>query len=111
MTPVNAQSILMQIQPTILRFTKMLASVLQLEVEIVDANMTRVSGTGPYGKFFGRKLNSNSRLLRYVLDTKQEKLLSIHDSIRFATAAPAKTAAKKKPFLGSPLFFKTPASE
>ncbi|SPW31231.1 Uncharacterised protein [Edwardsiella tarda] len=73
MTSANTQSVLMQIQPIILRFTKMLSSVLQLEVEIVDAAMTRVAGTGPYGKFFGRKLNSNSRLLRYVLDTKQEK--------------------------------------
>jgi transcriptional regulator with PAS, ATPase and Fis domain len=107
MTPVNSQSILMQIQPTILRFTKMLASVLQLEVEIVDANMTRVSGTGPYGKFFGRKLNSNSRLLRYVLDTKQEKVVIHLDSILSAKAARVKIAAKKKLSLAFLLFFKT----
>lgn len=56
MMSVSNQCLLMQIQPTILRFAKMLASVLQLEVEIVDANMVRVAGTGPYGKFFGRQL-------------------------------------------------------
>lgn len=105
MTPINSQSILMQIQPTILRFTKMLASVLQLEVEIVDANMTRVSGTGPYGKFFGRKLNSNSRLLRYVLDTKQEKVV-IHS--RFdpvCEGCTSKDSCKEKAFLGIPIIF------
>ena len=68
-------SVLQQIQPTILRFTKMLASVLQLEVEIVDADMIRISGTGPYDKFVGRKLSSNSRLLGHVLATKQEKII------------------------------------
>ncbi len=47
MRSVSNQCLLMQIQPTILRFAKMLASVLQLEVEIVDADMVRVAGTGP----------------------------------------------------------------
>lgn len=47
----TTQSVLMQIQPTIQRFARMLASVLQLEVEIVDENLCRVAGTGAYGKF------------------------------------------------------------
>lgn len=42
----TTQSVLMQIQPTIQRFARMLASVLQLEVEIVDENLCRVAGTG-----------------------------------------------------------------
>lgn len=62
----TTQSVLMQIQPTIQRFARMLASVLQLEVEIVDENLCRVAGTGAYGKFLGRQLSGNSRLLRHV---------------------------------------------
>jgi len=50
----TTQSVLMQIQPTIQRFARMLASVLQLEVEIVDENLCRVAGTGAYGKFWVR---------------------------------------------------------
>ena len=53
----TTQSVLMQIQPTIQRFARMLASVLQLEVEIVDENLCRVAGTGAYGKFLGRQLS------------------------------------------------------
>ena len=70
----TTQSVLMQIQPTIQRFARMLASVLQLEVEIVDENLCRVAGTGAYGKFLGRQLSGNSRLLRHVLETKTEKV-------------------------------------
>ncbi|MGQ7189201.1 hypothetical protein ACUODJ_43405, partial [Escherichia sp. HC-CC] len=55
----TTQSVLMQIQPTIQRFARMLASVLQLEVEIVDENLCRVAGTGAYGKFLGRQLSGN----------------------------------------------------
>ena len=36
----------MQIQPTIVHFQQMLASVLQLDVEIVDDKLTRIAGTG-----------------------------------------------------------------
>ncbi|ENA2322599.1 AAA family ATPase, partial [Escherichia coli] len=70
----TTQSVLMQIQPTIQRFARMLASVLQ--VEIVDENLCRVAGTGAYGKFLGRQLSGNSRLLRHVLETKTEKVVT-----------------------------------
>ena len=43
----TTQSVLMQIQPTIQRFARMLASVLQLEVEIVDENLCRVAPPRP----------------------------------------------------------------
>ncbi|MDM6948489.1 hypothetical protein QUG54_22300, partial [Klebsiella michiganensis] len=48
MIPSKAPSILMQIQPTIQKFARMLSSVLQLEVEIVDNELYRVAGTGAY---------------------------------------------------------------
>ena len=60
----TTQSVLMQIQPTIQRFARMLASVLQLEVEIVDENLCRVAGTGAYGKFLGRSATSWKRKLK-----------------------------------------------
>ena len=66
----------MQIQPTIQRFARMLSSVLQLEVEIVDNSLCRVAGTGVYGKFLGRKLSTDSRLLRYIIETKKEKVVT-----------------------------------
>ncbi|EEY9393969.1 sigma-54-dependent transcriptional regulator [Escherichia coli] len=78
----TTQSVLMQIQPTIQRFARMLASVLQLEVEIVDENLCRVAGTGAYGKFLGRQLSGNSRLLRHVLETISDNLREFSDYVR-----------------------------
>lgn len=97
----TTQSVLMQIQPTIQRFARMLASVLQLEVEIVDENLCRVAGTGAYGKFLGRQLSGNSRLL-HVLETKTEKLWHSLASIPFAKVAIVKKIAAKA-FLGTPV--------
>ena len=63
----TTQSVLMQIQPTIQRFARMLASVLQLEVEIVDENLCRVAGTGAYGKFLGRQLIYANFLIMFAI--------------------------------------------
>ena len=72
---MNTPSVLKQIQSTIFRFTRMLSSVLQLDVEIVDADLVRIAGTGPYASLTGQKLNGPSRLLKHVLEAGEEKIV------------------------------------
>ncbi|HBM8012209.1 sigma-54 interaction domain-containing protein [Escherichia coli] len=99
----TTQSVLMQIQPTIQRFARMLASVLQLEVEIVDENLCRVAGTGAYGKFLGRQLGGNSRLLRHVLETKTEKVVTQSRFDPLCEGCDSKENCREKAFLGTPV--------
>ncbi|WP_305773359.1 sigma-54 interaction domain-containing protein [Escherichia coli] len=99
----TTQSVLMQIQPTIQRFARMLASVLQLEVEIVDENLCRVAGTGVYGKFLGRQLSGNSRLLRHVLETKTEKVVTQSRFDPLCEGCDSKENCREKAFLGTPV--------
>ena len=99
----TTQSVLMQIQPTIQRIARMLASVLQLEVEIVDENLCRVAGTGAYGKFHGRQLSGNSRLLRHVLETKTEKVVTQSRFDPLCEGCDSKENCREKAFLGTPV--------
>ncbi|MCN8906810.1 sigma-54-dependent Fis family transcriptional regulator [Escherichia coli] len=99
----TTQSVLMQIQPTIQRFARMLASVLQLEVEIVDENLCRVAGTGAYGKFLGRQLSGNSRLRRHVLETKTEKVVTQSRFDPLCEGCDSKENCREKAFLGTPV--------
>ncbi|HAI9755796.1 TPA: PAS domain-containing protein [Escherichia coli] len=99
----TTQSVLMQIQPTIQRFARMLASVLQLEVEIVDENLCRVAGTAAYGKFLGRQLSGNSRLLRHVLETKTEKVVTQSRFDPLCEGCDSKENCREKAFLGTPV--------
>ncbi|ENR0786959.1 sigma-54-dependent transcriptional regulator [Escherichia coli] len=99
----TTQSVLMQIQPTIQRFARILASVLQLEVEIVDENLCRVAGTGAYGKFLGRQLSGNSRLLRHVLETKTEKVVTQSRFDPLCEGCDSKENCREKAFLGTPV--------
>lgn len=99
----TTQSVLMQIQPTIQRFARMLASVLQLEVEIVDENLCRVARAGAYGKFLGRQLSGNSRLLRHVLETKTEKVVTQSRFDPLCEGCDSKENCREKAFLGTPV--------
>ncbi|HDU4639276.1 TPA: sigma-54-dependent transcriptional regulator [Klebsiella aerogenes] len=105
MIPSNSLSVLMQIQPTIQRFARMLSSVLQLEVEIVDNTLCRVAGTGAYGKFLGRKLNTDSRLLRYIIKTKKEKVVTHSRFDPLCKDCTNKENCKEKAFLGTPVIY------
>lgn len=79
----------------------MLASVLQLEVEIVDENLCCVAGTGAYGKFFGCQLSGNLRLLCYVLETKTEKVVTQFCFDFFCEGCDSKENCCEKAFLGT----------
>ncbi|VDR26900.1 Transcriptional regulator containing PAS, AAA-type ATPase, and DNA-binding domains [Raoultella terrigena] len=98
MMPSNTFSVLMQIQPTIQRFARMLSSVLQLEVEIVDNTLCRVAGTGVYAKSLGRKLNTDSRLLRYIIETKKEKVVTHSRFDPLCKGCTSKDSCKEKLF-------------
>ncbi|OLQ74816.1 sigma-54-dependent Fis family transcriptional regulator [Photobacterium proteolyticum] len=97
------QSELMQLQPTILRFTQMLSAVLQLDAEVVDADLVRIAGTGPYSKFFGKKLNTSSRIFRYILETHREKVVVKSRTDPLCDGCSNKGTCRETAFLGVPI--------
>ncbi|EMH4161575.1 sigma-54-dependent transcriptional regulator [Pluralibacter gergoviae] len=105
MIPSTTPSMLMQIQPTIQKFARMLSSVVQLEVEIVDSALYRVAGTGMFSKQLGQKLNTNSRLLRYIIDTKKEKVVTHSRFDPLCKDCTNKQECAEKAFLGTPVIY------
>lgn len=101
----DTPSVLMQIQPTILRFARTLSSVLQLEVEIVDDSLCRVAGTGVYGKFLGQKLEDNSLIVQYILKAKKYKVVTHPRFDTLCRNCTVKENCKEKAFLGVPVIY------
>ncbi|OAN10985.1 sigma-54-dependent Fis family transcriptional regulator [Photobacterium jeanii] len=94
---------LMQLQPTILRFTKMLSAVLKIDAEVVDADLVRIAGTGPYSKFFGKKLNTSSRIFRYIIETNEEKVVVKSRTDPLCEGCNNKSSCREMAFLGVPI--------
>ncbi len=99
----NKKSELMAIQPTIIRFTKMLAAVLKLDAEVVDADLVRIAGTGPYNQFLGEKLNTSSRLFRCIIETKEEKTLIRTQADALCKGCNSSDNCHETAFLGVPI--------
>lgn len=105
MTPSTTSSVLMKIQPTIQKFARMLSSVLQLEVEIVDSSLYRVAGTGIFSKQTGHKLETNSRLLSHIIETNKEKIVTHSRFDPLCKDCLNKDCCKEKAFIGTPLIY------
>lgn len=105
MIPSTKPSVLMQIQPTIQKFAVMLSGVLQLEVEIVDSALYRVAGTGMFSKQLGQKLDTNSRLLSYIIETKREKVVTHSRFDPLCKDCTNKEKCEEKAFLGTPVIY------
>ncbi len=103
MPETKHSSELMAIQPTIIRFTQMLATVLKVDAEVVDADLIRIAGTGPYNQFLGQKLNSSSRLFRYIIETKKEKVLITSQADPLCDNCTSKGTCRETAFLGVPI--------
>ncbi|NIY48214.1 sigma 54-interacting transcriptional regulator [Cedecea colo] len=105
MIPSIPLSILMQIQPQIQQFASMLSSVLQLEVEIIDSALYRVAGTGLFNKKIGQKLSTGSQLLRYIIETQKEKVITHSRFDPLCENCGNKEACQEKAFLGTPIMY------
>ena len=103
MTSSHTLSDLMKLQPTIMHFVKLLSAVFQIDAEVVDENLVRVAGTGPYSKCLGKKLSSSARLFRYILETQEEKVVITSGDDPLCDGCPSKADCKEMAFLGVPI--------
>lgn len=94
---------LMRLQPTIIQFTEKLSTVLQLDAEVVDADLVRIAGTGPYNKSLGKKLNNSSRIFRYIIETKQSKVVVKTRTDPICEGCPTRDSCRETAFLGVPI--------
>ncbi|MEC4727611.1 sigma 54-interacting transcriptional regulator [Shewanella sp. D64] len=93
----------MRLQPTIIQFTERLSTVLQLDAEVVDADLVRIAGTGPYNKSLGKKLNNSSRIFRYIIETKQSKVVVKTRTDPICEGCPTHDSCRETAFLGVPI--------
>ena len=63
------KSILMEIQPSIIKYANILSKILKMEVEIADSNFTRVAGTGIYKKMINISMEKEGFTYKNAIET------------------------------------------
>lgn len=75
-------SILLEIQDTVTKYADIMSKVAQVEVEVVDANLFRVAGTGIFAGHVNEDMSPEGYVYRHVLRTGNLEL--VHDPGREA---------------------------
>lgn len=96
-------SLLMPIQKTVQHFASLLANVLHLEVEVVDNQLLRIAGTGPYGQRFGQVPASNTRLLKEVMEKKQQVVIFDSRQNLLCQECTQRESCRERGFVGVPI--------
>lgn len=68
--------LLREIQDTVIKYANIIASVINVEVEIVDSSLVRIAGTGIYKASIDKSLNENGYVYRKVLEEQETKILN-----------------------------------
>jgi transcriptional regulator with PAS, ATPase and Fis domain len=68
-------SILKQIQDTVIKYAEVIANVIQVEVEIVDENLIRIAGTGIYGENLNEDISKQGFVYSHVLRTGEQQII------------------------------------
>ncbi len=98
-----SDSLLMPIQKTVQHFASLLANVLHLEVEVVDNQLLRIAGTGPYGQRFGQVPASNTLLLKEVMDKNQEVVIFDSRQNLLCQECTQRESCRERGFVGVPI--------
>jgi transcriptional regulator with PAS, ATPase and Fis domain len=70
------ESLLKKVQDTIIKHAKVIASVLKVDVEIVDENLIRIAGTGIYKNDINKSISSSGDVYKYVLKSGEQKIIT-----------------------------------
>lgn len=69
------KSILIDIQPSIIRYANILSKVLKVEVEIADSNLVRVAGTGIYKSLVNRSMEKEGYVYKNAIETGSPQII------------------------------------
>ena len=68
-------SILFEIQETVMKYAEIMSKVAQVEVEVVDQHLFRVAGTGFFSEHVNQDMSSEAYVYRQVLANGKQMLI------------------------------------
>lgn len=96
----------MSIQSTISRFVQISSRMINLDVEVIDNQLVRVAGTGPYADNLGRQLATGTNAFQWIIANRKEKVIKQSGKDPECLCCSRRVSCQEKAFLGIPILFK-----
>ena len=103
---LKTTSKLMSIQSTIARFVQILSRMINLDVEVIDTELVRIAGSGPYANNLGRPLTTGTNAFKWIIANRKEKIIKKSGEDSECLSCTRRVSCQEKAFLGIPVLFK-----
>lgn len=97
------KTILQEIQDVVIQYGKVISHVIKMDVEIVDANLFRISGTGIYNNQINIDMSKEGFVYKQVLATGKTQLIEKPGEHIFCTLCPKQGRCEEKMELCTPI--------
>lgn len=97
------KSVLQEIQDVVTQYGKIISYVIKMDVEIVDANLLRISGTGNYYNKINEDMSKEGFVYKQVLATGKTQLIEEPGKHKFCTLCPKQGCCDEKLELCTPI--------
>lgn len=100
---MRKKSILQEIQAAVIQYAKIISHVIKVDVEIVDADLFRIAGTGVYDKHINEDMSREGFVYKQVLATGKTQLIEEPGKHEFCIICPKQGCCDEKLELCTPI--------
>lgn len=100
---MKKKSILQEIQIAVIQYAKILAHVIKVDVEIVDANLYRIAGTGMYNTRINEDMSREGFVYKQVLNTGKTQVIEEPGKHEFCVICPKQGCCDEKLEICTPI--------
>lgn len=100
------KTILQDIQETVIQYANIIANVIKVDVEIVDANLVRIAGTGIYKGKINEDMSGEGFVYKEVLHTGQAQFIESPGKHRLCAACAKRQGCDEKLEMCTPIKLK-----
>jgi len=97
------KSVLKDIQDTVITYAKIIAHIIKVDVEIVDANLYRIAGTGVFESKINEDMSCEGFVYKTVLETGEPQLIEEPGNNPLCAACPKRQSCEEKLELCTPI--------
>lgn len=97
------KSVLQEIQPAVIQYAKMIAHVIRVDVEIVDAGLVRIAGTGIYDRGINEDMSEEGFVYKHVLATGKPQYIEEPGRHELCCRCPKQGCCEEKLELCTPI--------
>ena len=102
-------NLLLKIKDDVMKYAETISQILNIDVEVMDKNLTRIAGTGRIKEKVGLNMSEEAHVYKKVLKTKETYIITNPRKEEICDSCPSKGTCGEVLEISTPIIFKSEA--